>query len=41
MWERERVVVFIVAVKCFNIFASKEETLSPPFEIFIFHRRVR
>lgn len=34
-------MVFIVAVKCFYVFASKEETLSPQWEIFIFHRRVQ
>lgn len=39
--ERQRVVVFIVAVKCFYVFASKEETLSTQWEIFIFHRRVQ
>lgn len=34
-------MVFIVAVKCFYVFASKEETLSPQWEIFIFYKRVQ
>lgn len=37
---REGVVVFIVVVKGFYVFAIKE-TLSPRWEIFIFHRRVQ
>lgn len=39
--EKETVVVFIVAVKCFSVLTSKEETLSPQWEIFIFHWRAQ
>ena len=33
-------MVFIVIVKFFYVFGRKKETLSPQWEIFIFHRRV-
>lgn len=39
--EKETVVVFIVAVKSFSVLTSKEETLSPQWEIFIFHWRAQ